>query len=325
MEIQPNRDDLARHPNKLMWTVVSIAALVFLLVLSAIGFLFVPTLVDGTIGGIVNYLTMDDLSTFLIISDAFDLRFLPHSYPIVKLTDIAETRPLVSSDLDSLAGMQDVLDAFYIDYDQGNGFVINQTVPVAKLQEQLDPNGIGKQKELTKLRLGGCGLRHLSTDNGEYLLLIRYTKKHAPEQAKGVVGVVMDERKIIAGLPGILDSLLTNSSYFDVNRPTLGLLEGSDTLWWHSVRITDKDLNPAKGEYEGIAENIYGLNITLLVKTEIPANLYVRGKDGIFQQIPVNWFHALPIIVLSLEFLLVAALIALVLQIRKASRRKKAA
>lgn len=326
MRIYPTRDDLAIYPKIFKWTVLSLAALLFLAALARIGFVFVPALVDGTVSIIVNSQTKDDLSTYLLITDAVELGFLPYSQPIVRLTDIAENRPLESSDLDSLAGMPDVVDAFYIDYDQGSGFAIKQTLPVAKLMERLDLNGIG-----TLPPVHGIGLRHLSTDHGDYVLLVRYFGRRVPRQAKGVIGAVMDRRKTIAGMPSLLDSLLANSSYFLINKPTMGLLDGRDTLWWHGDRRVEiispraKDFNPAKGKYEGMGGNISGLDIKLLVKTELPIHLYILGKDKIYQRIPVKRFQVLPKLVLFIELLLVAALIVVVIQIRIARRRKKAA
>lgn len=323
MRTFPTREDLAWYPKIFKWTVVSLAVLSFLAALAGIGFVFVPGIILDTAGGIVNDWGFNDLSTYFIVRDAVGLLSLPYYQPIVRLADLAESRPLVSSDLDSLAGMPEVVDAFYIDYDQGGGVVSKQALPVAKLMERLDLKGAGKAEGPTPHTSTDPYVlverRHLSTDQGDYILLVRYFGTRFPRQATGVVGAVMDRHKTIAGMLGLLDSLLANSTYFRfrLNGMTMGLLDGRDTLWWHGDRNVEikplaKYVNRAKGKYWGIGGDIAGLDMKLLIKTELQ-----RGweKD----------LRMLPKLVLLLELLLVAALIALVIEIRIARGRKKAA
>jgi len=146
-------------------------------------------------------------------------------------------------------------------------------------------------------------------------------KPYPPMKAGGVVGLVMDNYRFLEGIPALLDSMTRENWNLRLFAPkrsdtseiedkessigwqqTLGVMSGSDTLWWYGDRndkIEEFDFESKSDHCSGFIYRPEGLDLSILVKTTYPK--YRNAVAGGMKKIKVfMWIIQLGALVIIL-------------------------
>jgi signal transduction histidine kinase len=228
------------------------------------------------------------------IQDGVKSVWVPHSLALLEVEEKLKNAPVEYSDIEELANLPGVLEAFYLNLSESQGVIVNNLVSVDTLLVKLDlrqnEHSGGGSPMMRRLVGGITRFKDVKSETGRLPLLIRYAGSYYPALSNEIIGLVLDKEWYIKQLPSLLDSLArdnTNLLFFahrdmdktwaNVEDPyaspgnafkqTIGVLNGKDTLWWYGDRKMDMKYRDSEWEYIGLIE---GFNLTMKIKTEFP-------------------------------------------------------
>ncbi len=194
------------------------------------------------------------------IQDGTQNLWIKHAYKLIEIEKSHIMSPIKSVQLEELAGMPGVLDAFYLNFADSQGVSLNNVLSDSVLLEKLNKfgaAGAGGAHYLARRAVGGLAkFRSIDINDQSFTVMVIYVGTYYPSRATEAIGMVLDRQWHYDRVPIVLDSLAKNDMnmlwfascppdtfwgdnddpYAAVNgswKQTLGLVHGEDTLWWY--------------------------------------------------------------------------------------------
>ena len=240
-----------------------------------------------------------NLRLYCTISDEISRIWAPHATALLEFEEENHSTQPDESTMRNLLNLPGVKDVFYINLQDTNVCAVKNIIPDS-LMMKLDMRGkkhCGGAAQMMRRLVGGLTrFRSVEFDERRFPLMVRYVGTYYPDRANEVIGLVLDEEWFIDQIPAKLDSLAKNSTnllfmapqppdtqwfkdddpYKDIWKQTMGVLHGTDTLWWYGDRNTEiYHYWDAKNEDDldyGYVNPVPEFNLKFLIKTEFPLN-----------------------------------------------------